>query len=56
MFESELKNTYDIESCNGMIFIDVSKVKKLAECNLINFILNSSKHTKTTNNHYYPIR
>ena len=31
------------------------KVYKISECNLLHEILNTFKHTKISNSHYYPI-
>ena len=42
-FESELKNTYYIESQNGMACIYGNKVNKKDECNLLHDILNPTK-------------
>ena len=38
-----------------MTFIHGNKVNKLAECNLLHYILNPPKRTKNLNNHYSPI-
>ena len=52
MFESELKNTYEIEIHNGMACIHLTKVNKLTECNLLHDIPNPPKNTKHLNSHY----
>ena len=52
VFESKLENTYDIESRNGMTFIFVKEVNKIAECYLLHDIINPYKHTKHLNRHY----
>ena len=54
-FGSELENTYEIEIQNGMTCIKRNKLNKLAEYNLLHDILNTPKHTKKSNRHYYHI-
>ena len=38
-----------------MNFIHDNKVTNIAECNLLNDIMNPPKHTKNINRHYSPI-
>ena len=42
----KIKNTYDIESHNGMTRIHDSEVKNIAECTLLYDIINPPKRTK----------
>ena len=51
----EQKNTYGIENQNDMTRIHDNKVNKIDERNLLHDIINSLKHTKNLNIHYYPI-
>ena len=54
-FESKLKYIYDICNQASMTSIHENKVNKIAEWNLQHDIINTSKQTKTSNRHYYPI-
>ena len=54
-FECELENTYGIENQNYMTRIHDDKVNKIYECNLLDDIIISPKHTKTLNSHDSPI-
>ena len=47
----ENSNIYDIKRPNGMTCINENKLNKTTECNLINDMLNPSKHTKFLNSH-----
>ena len=55
MFEIEIKNTYEIDIYNGMNCIHQNKVNKISECNLLHYMLNIPKCTKTLNSHYSSI-
>ena len=48
-FRSELENIYDMKSLSDMNIIHGNKVNIISECNLLNDILTSSKHTKNIN-------
>ena len=45
-FESELKNTYDIEIYNYITCLHRNEVNKIAKFNLLHVILNHRKSTK----------
>ena len=44
-----------IENRNEMICIRDNEVKNIAECNLLNDIINTPKRAKNINSHYYLI-
>ena len=52
---SKLENIYDVKSLNDMNNIHDNKVNNIAECNLLNDIVNTSKCTKDINTNYFPI-
>ena len=54
-FESVLKYIYDIKRVNGMNCIHENKVRKIAEYNSLNDMVNLYKWTKYINIHYSPI-
>ena len=54
-FEIELKIIYDMKRLNGMNHIHDNEVNKIAEWNLLQDIINTSRRTKNINRHYYPI-
>ena len=49
MFEYKLKNTHRIEKRNAMAHKHDDKVNKIAECNLLHYIINPHKCTKILN-------
>ena len=55
VFESKLKNMYDINSLNDMNNIHDNKVNIIVEFNLLHDILNTSEHTQNIKSHHFPI-
>ena len=55
MFESQLKNITYKKSLNIMNHIHNNKANNISKWNLLHDILNTSKHTKNINRHYYLI-
>ena len=45
-FELEQKSSYVIENRNDMTRIHDKEVNKIAECNLLNYIINTPKRAK----------
>ena len=46
---------YYIKIQNGIYCMHYNEVNKISECNLLNYILNPYRRTKTLNIHYSPI-